>query len=226
MNRKSNVRRIWIASALLALTFAVVGPLARNCYAGDALDEAPFSGFLVNYFVNAGNFSSVAEKDFYFLFNTRNPEPLGADSGGADVCAQIYVFDAGQDLTSCCSCRISAGGVGGGTVAALTFNPAKNRALTTTGSVKVVATVPTPQCGTTQEASIGSTVISGRDAAGDDAGGLWGVIQHGNNPANAAVQSEEGFTDPDENASDVNILAARCGGARGNGSGICACLGD
>jgi hypothetical protein len=68
-----------------------------------------------------------------------------SSAAGQTICADIYVFDPGQELKECCSCPISTDGLLTIRLHSLTDNPA-NGVFSTTGVIKVVA-ASDPSCG-------------------------------------------------------------------------------
>jgi hypothetical protein len=218
---KRNVRLTWIASALLGLTLAASLPSAAQaaepatCIStAAAFDPSPLplcvnSGFLVNYFVNGAPPSSggLGGVNFYKLFNPNVPD-------GDPICALIYVFDPNQDMVECCSCIISASGGTGATISALTNNPGGGQPPLDSGTIKVVAAVPTSRCGIGQEASPTSQVVPG---------GIVGWITH-QTVASNPEKTEVRFTDTRESPGDLQELSSLCGGAESvGGPGNCLC---
>ena len=61
-----------------------------------------------------------------------------ATAAGQYICADIYVFDPGQELKECCSCTVSTDGLLTIPLHSLTDNPA-NGVFSTTGVIKIVA---------------------------------------------------------------------------------------
>ena len=68
-----------------------------------------------------------------------------SSAAGQTICADIYVFDPGQELKECCSCPISTDGLLTIRLHSLTDNPA-NGVFPSTGVIKVVA-ANDPSCG-------------------------------------------------------------------------------
>lgn len=71
--------------------------------------------------------------------------PISADEG--TLCANIYVFDATQEMVECCSCPITANGLLTLSVQELTSNPLTVDPFR--GVVKIVSTLPAPVCDAT-----------------------------------------------------------------------------
>lgn len=211
MNAMCSVRKIWTASALLALTLAVAGSLPSACY---AIEEG--SGFVANYFFEGvagdppnGAFSPVR------IISKEDP-------GGPSVCAQIYVFDPTQEMVECCSCLITGGGETGTSVFRFASNPAGFLTPPTSGEVKIVSTVPQPSCGAGQllgpsgpgqETSLTSTVVPH---------GLGGYIIHAPIDGDHVLMDEVRFVDTREPPEDLLDLAIECSSIQG-GAGVCGC---
>jgi hypothetical protein len=61
-----------------------------------------------------------------------------ASAAGQYICADIYVFDPGQELKECCSCPVSTDGLLTIPLHSLTDNPS-NGVFSSTGVIKIVA---------------------------------------------------------------------------------------
>jgi len=86
---------LWIAT-LVALSVALVTPSFGQIVANDA--------YQVNYFAN--RFTTLR------VLNTGQiGSPIDSGTNEGKVCADIYVFDANQEMVSCCSCPITANGL-------------------------------------------------------------------------------------------------------------------
>ena len=74
-----------------------------------ALAQGPVTGpYLVSYFnTNAPGANEL--QDIRLVNFGAGGTPLSSPVG--DVCANIYVFDANQEMVECCSCRITPNGV-------------------------------------------------------------------------------------------------------------------
>ena len=140
--------------------------------------------------------------------------PLTSPVG--DVCANIYVFDANQELISCCSCRITPNGVLTLSVARdLTSNPVTS-VVPINGDIKVVSTLAgAGACSplTYNGGLLDSTLGFGTHAqlSGGTAPGIF--ITETRVPAAALSSVEQSF------------LPQACQFARylGSGKGTCSC---
>jgi hypothetical protein len=117
------MKKILVFVALLAL--AAIPSFAQSAY-------------LVDFFSNNPGPGSPADKDVRLVNSGAFGTPLTSPIG--DVCANIYVFDANQEMVECCSCRITPNGlltlsVGNN----LTNNPVTS-VVPVDGAVKIVAT--------------------------------------------------------------------------------------
>lgn len=109
----------------LALTFGIASAWAQSpaVPAADTLK--------VDYFANA---NTAGAPDA--TVRITNP-----GTSGGNLCAGIYVFDANQEMSECCSCFLSPDGLRTLSVDAdLTSNPLTGVILTT-GAIKIVSTV-------------------------------------------------------------------------------------
>ena len=70
--------------------------------------------------------------------------PLTSPVG--DICANIYVFDANQEMVACCSCRVTPNGLLSLSVAnGLTNNPVTS-VVPVNGEVKIISTLAGAKC--------------------------------------------------------------------------------
>lgn len=137
------------------------------------------------------------------------------DMPTGDICANVYVFDATQELTECCSCQVSANGM-------LTFSVQSNLTANSvtghvapTGVIKVTANpVPPTGCNAT---------ASGPILPSEQVFGAW--MSH-LNPATAGKNvTEEELTDRPLSPSELGDLQQDCAAALelGSGQGACTC---
>jgi hypothetical protein len=129
---------------------------------------------------------------------------VGTSNG--NVCADIYVFDPYQELTECCSCRVTPDGLLTLSVSEnLTSNPLTGIS-PSTGAIKIVS-------------SSTCNAASPKPAAGIRA---WAThIQ------NAGYVTETEFSDSGLSAAELGRLASECSAIQevGSGSGVCSCGG-
>lgn len=114
-------------------TIAVVCTLALALCAGAAFASTtppPADTLKVDYFANA-NTSGAPDA----TLRIDNP-----GTSGGNLCAAIFVFDANQELSECCSCLVTPDGLRTLSVDGdLTSNPA-NGTILSTGVIKIVST--------------------------------------------------------------------------------------
>ncbi len=120
------MKKLFIFFALLAL--AAIPSLAQGPVTGP---------YLVSYFSNntapAADDSQAIRLVNFGAGGTPLTSPVG------DVCANIYVFDANQEMVECCSCRITPNGLIRTTVGALTSNPVTG-VIPVNGDIKILST--------------------------------------------------------------------------------------
>jgi hypothetical protein len=112
-------------------TTFVVFALALTLCAGSAWAQSPAADTLkVDYFANA-NTDGAPDA----TLRITNP-----GTSGSGLCAAIYVYDAFQELSECCSCFVSPNGLRTLSINSnLTSNPLTGATLTG-GSIRVVST--------------------------------------------------------------------------------------
>jgi hypothetical protein len=150
---------------------------------------------------------------------------LGPGFGGAsgNICVNVYTFDPGEELISCCSCLITPD---------QTVNLGANRDLTvksltgvvpTSVTVKLLATLAGgPGSGgsgtscTNSAASIGPTgIANGMEA--------FGTTLHATTAGGAYATTETRFTSATLSAGELASINGRCASIIGNGSGFGIC---
>jgi hypothetical protein len=116
------------------LTFLLI--LALAGMVGSAWAQNQNNVFSVAYYTGgAGRPDSVAAVDGKVQIIYPGASSTAA---GQYICADIYVFDPGQELKECCSCPVSTDGLLSIPLHSLTDNPA-NRVFSSTGVIKLVA---------------------------------------------------------------------------------------
>ena len=78
------------------------------CFATLALAQGSSDVYSLNYYANRNNAGGV-DQTVRLINPGTNGTPLGPDEG--TICADVYVFDAGQEMIECCSCAITANGL-------------------------------------------------------------------------------------------------------------------
>ncbi|MGA7239084.1 MAG: hypothetical protein WBY44_25610 [Bryobacteraceae bacterium] len=148
---------------------------------------------------------------------------LGPGFGGAsgNICVNVYAFDPGEELISCCSCLVTPD---------QTVNLGVNRDLTvktltgvvpTSVTIKVLATLAgTGGSGSScnnsaaQVQNPATVVVSGMAA--------WGTTLHAA-PGGAIATTETAFTPATLSAGETASIGGRCASILGNGSGFGVC---
>ncbi len=99
---------------------------------------AQTSPYLVGYFSNNPGPGGAADQQVRLINFGAAGTPLTSPAG--DVCANVYVFDANQEMVACCSCRITPNGLLTLSVAnGLTNNPVTS-VVPVNGDIKIVST--------------------------------------------------------------------------------------
>ncbi len=175
-----------------------------------ALAQGPINGpYLVDYFSNnVGAADQTVRLVNFAAAGTPLTSPVG------DVCANIYVFDANQEMIACCSCRITPNGLLTLSVAInLTANPVTS-VVPVNGDIKIVSTAANGSAGCTpltyNAGMIDSTVGFGTHI---QIAAATTFITETKLPAAALSSGEQGF------------LTLACQFARylGSGKGTCSC---
>ena len=166
--------------------------------------------YAVTYF--SGNKSSNPDETLRVV-NTGDIGDVDLPSG--DICVNVYVFDANQEMTECCSCPDSANGM-------LTFSVQKNLTANTltsiplpTGVIKVTASVPG------SGGTCSPTTLANLPA--EDVLAAW---QSHLNPAPSGISvTEDELATVPLSLSEATDLTQDCTDAieLGSGHGVCTC---
>jgi len=109
----------------------------------DILAAAEGSGsYSVGYFIGANSTAGGFPEAQIHIVNPGKTGGFGITGlklGGGDLCANIYVFTPDQQLSECCSCKISPDGMAGITLTQLTNNPLNFNNPAQSGAIKIVA---------------------------------------------------------------------------------------
>lgn len=182
-----------------------------------AQSDAPFQ---VRYAANL-----TAGESYINITNTgANGAPvLGPGFGGAsgNICVNVYAFDPGEELISCCSCLVTPDE---------TVNLGVNRDLTvktltgvvpTSVTVKLLATIAGTggtgtSCTNTAATATAAAVVSGLAA--------WGTTLHATPTTGTFATTETAFTPSTLSAGELASITGRCASILGNGSsfGVCS----
>ncbi len=183
-------RKLGVAAVMLALLGLV----------GMAHGQSPYR---IEYFSNA-NTSGAPDA-------TLRLDNDGA-AAGANLCADIFIFDSNEEMSECCSCLETPDGLRTLSVDSdLTANPLTGVILST-GVIKIVAAAPTN--GKCPPPSTILLVPDGEIQA-------WAThIQSSTNALTETTSQVSSFSSNEEKK-----LAMQCGAIRavGSGKGICSC---
>jgi hypothetical protein len=196
--------RTWIFS-LAVLAIATV-----FC-AGSAMAQIPDDTYFLTYFSNAQGITDATVR-------IDNP---GVDNA-ANLCADIYVFDAVEEQVECCGCLLTADDLRTLSVNNnLTANPSSG-VKPTNGVIKIVSALPNrgpggcdPTGGASLSGGFPNNIVPTPDVR------AWAThIQ----VAPTGVTEEE-FADSTLTQTELNNLQETCFGLRqlGSGRGVCTC---
>ncbi len=174
--------------------------------------------FLISYAANL----NLGESFINLTNSGANGAPLlGPGFGGAvgNICANVYSFDAGEELIACCSCLITPD---------QTVNLGVNRDLTvktltgvvpTSVTIKVVSTLAgangSGSSCTNTAATVGTATLANGIAG-------WSTTLH-STPATTFATTEFQFTPGTLSAGELASIGGRCASILGNGSGFGVC---
>ncbi|HXZ80128.1 MAG TPA: hypothetical protein VEG30_09380 [Terriglobales bacterium] len=97
------MRKCYCSSCTVIRAMVLVAIVVAATFSGRAQDDV----YQLSFYANAN--SQISDQTINILNPGWQGAPLSADHG--TVCADIYVFDANQELETCCACRISANGI-------------------------------------------------------------------------------------------------------------------
>jgi hypothetical protein len=190
---------------LLAITFSV----AASAQTTDV--------YWVNYFVN--NTTAVTSDEYVYIINPGlQGAPVnsnGTVSSAGNLCANIYVFDAAQEMVECCSCMLTPNALRILSVKSnLTSNPMTG-AVPATGVIKIVSTFASAGCnaGSVSPASVVQNLRA------------WGTHQQTVGGTTATATTEADFQASPLGAVEESYLPIACEFATylGSGRGVCSC---
>jgi hypothetical protein len=173
------------------------------------------SPFQVRYAANL----NIGESYIDIVNTGANGAPLqGPGFGGTtgNICVNVYAFDPGEELISCCSCSVTPDQV---------VNLGVNRDLTSktlTGvvpssvTVKLYATAQTgANCNNSASGITGAPILSGMAA--------WGTTLHATPVAGSYATTETAFTPSTLSPGELASIQGRCTAIVGNASGFGIC---
>ena len=176
--------------------------------------------YQLNYYSNRNNTAALDQTTRLINPGTVGT-PIGANEGA--LCANIYVFDATQEMQECCSCAITANGIlAESLLANLTQNPLTGFPASNSGVIKVVSTTAHAglRCG--DETNLDGNVTAG----------LLGWQTHVQQPSTGIfVTTEDGFKasiltrDGTPQTTEREFLSQACSFVQylGTGKGKCTC---
>jgi uncharacterized repeat protein (TIGR01451 family) len=131
------------------------------------------------------------------------------------ICANVFVFDASEEILSCCSCPVTPNGlVSLSALADLVSNPLTNAGHNSI-VIKLLATAPVAgSCNNSALLAGGPALALGMAA--------WGTALHANNASSYSV-TETPFTGSSLSAGEFARLAYSCGVVANVGSGFGVC---
>ena len=194
------------------LAFAVVSVLIAM--PSIAQDQNPHF-YLVDYFSNNPGPGGAADQHIRLVNFGAAGTPL--TSPGGDVCANVYVFDANQEMVSCCSCRITPNGLLTLSIASsLTNNPVTS-VVPVNGDIKVLST-----------AALGSTPCTPLSQNGgflDSTAGFGTHLQLSGGTASGTFITETPLIAGTISQVEYSFLLQACQYARylGSNKGVCSC---
>jgi hypothetical protein len=201
-----------LRSALLTALVLATAAFAQNPITAD-------SPFQVRYAANL----NLGESYINITNTSANGDPAqGPGFGGAsgNINVNVYAFDQGEELISCCCCLVTPD---------QTVNLGVKRDLTVktlTGvvpnsvTVKLYATLAgaggtASSCGNSAATVAGTTGVSGMAA--------WGTTLHATPTAGVYATTETAFTASTLSAGELASISGRCASILGNGSGFGVC---
>lgn len=177
---------------------------------------AQTSPYMVDYFSNNPGPGGAADQQIRLVNFAATGTPLTSPTG--DVCANVYVFDANQEMVACCSCRITPNGLLTLSIAnGLTNNPVTS-VVPVNGDVKLVST-----------AANGSTACTPLTYNGGPLDSTVGFGTHlqvsGGTAAGTFITETQLAAIPVLSDVESGFLLQACQFARylGSGKGTCAC---
>ena len=189
--------------------------------AGMAWAQIPDDVYFVSYYsgANANNGQDA-------VVRIDNP----GVANGATICADIYVFDADEEMLDCCGCTVSPDDLRLLSVNRNLTAHAANGTKPTTGVIKIVSAQPNPNGSVTCDPTGGATIHGGfkDNIVPTPDIRAWGT--HLQSPftdkgQSNVVTTEEEFQDSTLVQDELNGLQNTCFGiyTLGSGKGICTC---
>ena len=202
---------MYLRNVILAALVSGIAAFAQNPITAD-------SPFQVRYASNL----NIGESYVNITNTGANGASLNGPGLGAagNICVNVYAFDPGEELISCCSCLVTPDQtISLGVKANLTFNTLTG-VIPTSVTVKLLATLAgTGGSGTscTNSAATAGTGVTGMAA--------WGTTLHADPVAGVYDTTETPFTPSTLSAGELASITNRCTGIIGNGSLHGQCVG-
>jgi hypothetical protein len=171
--------------------------------------------YLIDYFSNNPGPGGAADQQVRLVNTGVNGTPLTSPVG--DVCANVYVFDANQEMVACCSCRITPNGLLTLSVAnGLTNNPVTS-VVPVNGDVKILSTVA--------QGATACTPLTDNGGFVDSTVGYGTHLQTSGGTAPGTFITETNLSPGLLSARELGFLTQACQFARylGSNKGVCAC---
>ena len=171
--------------------------------------------YFVDYFSNNPGPGGAADQQVRLVNYGATGTPLTSPQG--DVCANVYVFDANQEMVACCSCRITPNGLLTLSVAnGLTNNPVTS-VVPVNGDVKIVSTAA--------RGSSACTPLTDNGGFLESTVGFGTHLQVSGGTAAGTYITETAITSAGFSTIEHDFLLQACQFARylGSNKGVCAC---
>jgi uncharacterized repeat protein (TIGR01451 family) len=169
--------------------------------------------YFVSNFSNNGGPGPGQPDQVLRLINVGNDRGTPLNDPQGDVCANFYVFDANQEMISCCSCLITPNGLLTVSVGSqLTNNPVTS-VVPVNGAIKIAINEPS-SCGNP------TTPLTGVDASL-----AVGFATHVQTTSTATFITEVNIPTAPLSAEEGRFLPQACAFVRyvGSGKGVCNC---
>lgn len=195
------------------LVLAVVSVLVAVPSIAQEQQYSPF--YMIGYFSNNPGPGGPADQQIRLVNFGATGTPLTSPVG--DVCANVYVFDANQEMVSCCSCRITPNALLTLSVAnGLTNNPVTS-VVPINGDVKILST--------SAEGSTPCSPLSQNGGFLNSTAGFNTHLQVSGGTAGGMYLTETKIIPSTISYAEYTFLLQACQYARylGSNKGVCAC---
>jgi hypothetical protein len=207
------------ASKLCGLVLVGVALMLMS---GIASAQLPADTYFVSYFSNAHNEGGIDAR-------VRMDNPGVAN--GANLCADVYVFDNDEELQECCGCALSPNDMRMFSIDKNLTNNPPGREKLTTGVIKVISSAPNPNSRWRCDPTGGNTLSNPTNDNIVPTPTIRAWATHLQTPfttdgrTNAIVTTEEEFAESTLGTTELNTLQELCFGLllNGSGRGLCSC---